>query len=95
MDGNETMAAAMARELKEEIDIDVEEQDMRVVHISHRVSLGEREYFDVYLEVLNYTGTPCINEPEKCGALDYFDIDSIDTADFVLYDVDIIKMTNK
>lgn len=95
MDGNETMATAMARELKEEIDIDVLEKEMKVVHISHRVSLGGREYFDVYLEVLNYTGTPRINEPEKCSALDYFDIDSINTADFVLYDVDVIKMASE
>jgi 8-oxo-dGTP diphosphatase len=94
MDGNETMAFAMARELKEEIDIDVQEKDMKVVHISHRISLGGREYFDVYLEVLNYTGTPCINEPEKCSALDYFDINSINSTDFVLYDVDVIEMVD-
>lgn len=95
MDGNEAMTAAMARELKEEIDIDVSEEDMRVVHISHRTSFGEREYFDIYLEILNYAGAPRINEPEKCSALHYFDIYSVDSLDFVLYDVDVIKMIDK
>lgn len=94
MDGNESMATAMIRELKEEIDIDVQEKDLKVVHISHRISLG-REYFDVYLEVLHFTGTPAINEPEKCESLAYFDIENINTVDFVNYDVDIIKMTDK
>ena len=94
MDGDESMAHAMARELKEEIDIDVKKEDLKVVHISHRISIG-REYFDVYLEVLRFTGTPVINEPEKCGSLAYFDIENIDTADFVNYDVDVIRMADK
>lgn len=94
MDGNESMKTAMARELKEEINIDVQEKDMKVVHISHRISLGGREYFDVYLEVLDYTGTPRINEPEKCSALDYFDIDSIDVVSFVLYNIDVLRMVD-
>lgn len=94
MDGNESMKTAMARELKEEIDINVQEKDMKVVHISHRISLGGREYFDVYLEVLDYIGIPRINEPEKCSALDYFDIDSIDVASFVLYDIDVLRMVD-
>lgn len=94
IDGNETIAFAMARELKEEIAIDVEEIDLKVVHISHRVSFGGREYFDVYLEVSNFTGIPSINEPEKCSALNYFDIQNINKNDFVLYDVDVIKMAN-
>lgn len=92
MDGNETMKVAMIRELKEEIDIDVQEKDIRVVHISHRVSLGGREYFDVYLEVSKFAGVPIINEPEKCSLLQYFDIQDIITTDFVMYDIDVIQM---
>ncbi len=95
MDGNESMALAMIRELKEEINIDVEEKDMNIVHISHRISLGWREYFDVYFEILDFVGTPIINEPEKCSALNYFDIQNINKHEFVLYDIDIIKITDK
>lgn len=91
MDGNETMVTAMIRELKEELDIDVLENDIRVVHISHRVSI-DREYFDVYLNVSRFTGIPKINEPEKCSALNYFNITSINMPDFVMYDIDIINM---
>lgn len=96
MDGNESMFAAMIRELKEELNIDVEENEMQVVHISHRMSSqGQREYFDVYLEISNFTGIPIINEPEKCGALAYFDINDIDSHDFVLYDIDVIRLIEK
>jgi 8-oxo-dGTP diphosphatase len=91
MDGNETMVAAMIRELKEELDIDVLENDIRVVHISHRESIN-REYFDAYLEVSRFTGIPKINEPEKCSTLNYFNITAINMADFVMYDIDIINM---
>lgn len=73
MDGNESMATAMARELKEELDIEVHENDIRTAHISHRI-FPDREYFSIYLEVLHFTGTPTINEPEKCGDIRYFDI---------------------
>lgn len=94
MDGDESMATAMIRELKEEIDIDVQEKDIKVVHISHRISQSDREYFDVYLEVSDFTGTPVINEPEKCSALEYFDITSVNPEDFVMYDIDVIKLTD-
>lgn len=93
MDGNESMVTAMIRELKEELDIDVSEKGIRVVHISHRISL-DREYFDAYLEVSDFTGIPRINEPEKCSALEYFDISKVDMKNFVAYDIDVIKLTD-
>lgn len=91
MDGNETMTAAMARELKEELDIDAE--DMNIVHISHRIC-ADREYFDVYVEISAYSGMPRINEPDKCADLQYFGLEEIDDR-FVKYDADVIAMIRK
>ena len=55
LDGDETLRAGMVREAKEEIGIDVLENDLEIEHISHRVSNDDRVYFDVYISVKKYS----------------------------------------
>lgn len=94
IEGEETMKQAVIRELSEEIAITVAEEDVKIRHVSHRISLDERVYFDVYAEVSHFTGTPRINEPEKCSDLRYFDLDTLDRSEFVGYDLDVIRMSD-
>jgi hypothetical protein len=44
----------LTREIKEEVNIDVLEEDLEIVHIVHRVN-SDRIYFDIYIEVLKYS----------------------------------------
>ena len=76
VDGNETVHVAMSREAKEETDLDIVPEDLKVVHIMHRNS-GDREYFDFFLETRRWGGEPKNTEPHKCDHLDWFDIHAL------------------
>ena len=75
VDGNETVQTAMAREAKEEINLDILPEDLSVLHIMHRKS--DYEYFDFFLEAKKYTGILKNNEVDKCDEIKWFQIDSL------------------
>lgn len=76
IDEGETAKFAVIRECKEEIDIDINIDDLSFIHLSHRFSL-DRVYYDIYFLVTNYSGEPCIMEPEKCSDLEWFIMDNL------------------
>lgn len=65
VDEDETARAAVIRECKEELGIDVQVEELMFVHLSHRLSF-DRTYYDIYFVVNNYAGEPTIMEPDKC-----------------------------
>jgi len=75
VDEGETAQAAVVRECKEELGIDVKIEDLTFVLLSHRFS--GRTYYDIYFVVNKYDGIPSIMEPEKCSGLEWFDMDSL------------------
>jgi ADP-ribose pyrophosphatase YjhB (NUDIX family) len=66
----ETAAKAMIREAKEEIDIDIKKEDLRVVHVLHRRS--DRDNMDIFLHCDTWTGDLKNVEPHKCGGVAFF-----------------------
>lgn len=76
VDGNETVQIAMAREAKEEINLDILPEDLSVLHIMHRKS-SDAEYIDFFLEVKKYSGILKNNEEDKCDEIKWFSIDSL------------------
>lgn len=70
----ETYFEALQREMQEEIGIEIQEKDTKLIHICHRINLWERVYFDMYFEITWYTGTARNNEPEKCEEIRFLDI---------------------
>nr|MDD3719970.1 NUDIX domain-containing protein [Candidatus Gracilibacteria bacterium] len=97
IEGEESVIDCFVREMKEELDVDLIKENLDVVHTSHRISIG-RVYFDFYVEVKDFDITKIkINEPNKCSAINFFDINSISNYDekFIGYDIEIIKMIEK
>lgn len=69
-DGNEPADAALAREAREEAGVVIRQEDLRLVHVMHRLSEeGDHEYVDMYFEARRWQGEPAICEPEKCSEL--------------------------
>ncbi len=66
---------SMIREAKEEIGIDINEDDLEVVHIMHRNS--NRENLDIFMRLPKYEGEIENMEPEKCKELRFFPRDSL------------------
>ena len=74
LEKNETLAHATIREAKEEIGIDVKEEDLKFVALIHPY---QDDYLNVFFEAIKYEGIPEIKEPDKCGDLRWFKIDEL------------------
>ncbi|MFA5917365.1 MAG: NUDIX domain-containing protein [Candidatus Gracilibacteria bacterium] len=91
LEGEETITDCAIREAKEEVGIDIQENDLKVIHISHRISMGERVYFDIYVEAIKYTGEIKRCEGEKCSEIKFIDIDNLRDDKFVMYDIEALR----
>lgn len=69
VESGEDLMHAMIREAKEELLIDIDENDLRIVHVMHDYT-GDRVNFILTAE--NYKGTPQIGETDKCERIGWF-----------------------
>ena len=75
LNGGEAIKTAMIREAKEEVGIDIAEEDLTVVHVMHR--LAEDERIDFFLQASNWSGEISNLEPDKCDALTWYPINAL------------------
>lgn len=76
VDPGETFTTTIIREVKEEVDIDIDVGDLDVVHVQQRRS-PDREYVDVYYTARKWKGTPKIMESHKCTDMSWFDLENL------------------
>ena len=76
LDGNETARAGCAREIKEEIGIDINPEDLHVVHVMHRKAQND-ERIDFFMTADAYTGEVTNMESHKCDDLQWFELDNL------------------
>lgn len=73
VDGNEALTAAAVRETKEEVGIDVQPENLKLVHVMHRSNKeDDQERLDFYFLVHEWQGEPHLAEPEKSDHLGWF-----------------------
>lgn len=70
----ETLKQAAIRETKEELLLDVQENDLKFVGLNYNNIEGKGVYCCVYFKVKKFSGIPKIGEPEKCEAIEWFPI---------------------
>ena len=76
LEKGETIGAAIVREAKEEIDIDIQEKDLEVITVVH---YPPDDYLNIFFKVRKYEGVPKIMEPNKCDDLSWFSVDQLPT----------------
>ena len=75
---NESAKTAMVREAKEELGIDIAEDELQFSSIVHKnLASDESGYFNFYFYAEKYQGIPCVNEPGKCSEIKWFAIDAL------------------
>ncbi len=76
LDGGETAREGGAREIHEEIGIEVQPGDLQIVHVMHRRA-SKDERIDFFMTANTYTGTIRNNEPHKCDDLQFFPLNDL------------------
>ena len=74
VDAGEDLMNAMVREAKEELNIEVKEENLKIAHILHHYN---RDRINFVLTTDIYEGVPSIGEPDKCEKLEWFDIKNL------------------
>lgn len=75
LDGGETARQGCAREIREEIGININVNDLKVVHVMHRKKEDER--IDFFMITKKFEGEISNLEPHKCDDLRWFDLDKL------------------
>ena len=74
LEQGESLSMAVAREAKEEIDLDIDEKNLKLISIIHPY---QEDYINVFFTTDKYEGTPKIMEPNKCNDLKWFNINEL------------------
>lgn len=79
VEDSESCIQSMVREAKEEADIQIRPEDLKLVHIMHRhKSMNEStERIDMFFQATNWQGEIKIMESNKCDDLSWFDLDNL------------------
>jgi 8-oxo-dGTP pyrophosphatase MutT (NUDIX family) len=77
--GGESALQAAVRETKEEVGVDIDPNDLRLVHTLHRYSdePGPHERMDLYFETEKWKGEPHNAEPQKCDEIRWASISDL------------------
>lgn len=74
LEQGESLSMAVSREAKEEIDLDIDEKNLKLISIIHPY---QEDYINVFFTTDKYEGTPKIMEPNKCNDLKWFNINEL------------------
>lgn len=75
LEAHETIRQCCAREVKEEINLDIDPHELDLVHVMHRKQEDER--IDYFFVPKHWHGEIINNEPEKCDDLQWFPLDKL------------------
>lgn len=74
-ESKEAATQALIREAQEEIGITIDPKELEVSHVMHRQT--DRENIDMFISCKKWNGSIANIEPEKCGELEFFELDKL------------------
>lgn len=74
IESGESLLTAMVREAKEELGIDIKENDLILVAVIHPY---KEDYINIFFTTKEYSGIPKIMETNKCSNLQWFSINGL------------------
>ncbi|HOZ36991.1 MAG TPA: NUDIX domain-containing protein [bacterium] len=84
MEEGESFSACAVREAKEEANVEINTEDLKLAHVLHRLESDSeepdaksRQRLDVFFVARKWTGEINNNEPEKCVELRWFPLNDL------------------
>lgn len=77
LDAGESVLDAAVREAEEEVGVQLDPADLRLVHTLHVNGSGPEPRLGLFFEARRWTGTPTNREPDKCSAIRWFPLDAL------------------
>lgn len=74
LDAGESIMTALIRETKEELGIELAEENLELATVVHNY---RENYVRFFFKATEYNGTPTIMEPEKCSELVWSPVDNL------------------
>lgn len=92
----EMLAEAMVRETKEEAGIDIKKLKLATTMFRHKITEDGNDYIDFYFVIDDFDGEIFNNEPDKCGNLEFFELNGLpyNTIDYVKFGIDNVLNGN-
>ena len=90
----EDLAAAMAREAKEEVGLNLDDGQLRLVAVVHHRVAGEEARLGFFFEATDsWAGEPRNAEPHKCGGIAWYPLESLpaNTVGYTVTGVDLYR----
>jgi len=74
LEKGESISMAVVREAKEEIGLDIDEKDLKLISVIHPY---QEDYLNIFFKAERYDGIPKIMEPDKCDDLQWYSINKL------------------
>ncbi|MFC6010036.1 NUDIX domain-containing protein [Nocardia lasii] len=84
LEAGESAAAAAVREAAEEVGVDIDPADLRLLHVAHVTAPDRDSRLGLFFRTENWRGEPFNREPDKCYALQWFPLSKL-PADLIEY----------
>lgn len=75
VEARESAINAMIREAMEEAGIELNREDLTLIHVMHRFENQER--VDFFFKTIKWRGEPMIKEPNKAKAMEWFELNRL------------------